>query len=194
VQDAALANGTIESIKVNGIPDDEQAQLLAKLPIHVGDTLTPESDAAARNALHDFDSHLNMSSLRRNGSGFQVTIGLSGPQLGGLVTTSFAPRQTTSAAGARIGGAAMAGKLIRKVDPEYPPLAKAARVQGTVKFEAVINKDGTVQNLELISGPPLLVAASMAAVRQWIYQPATVNGQPTEVITTIDVNFTLTPQ
>jgi protein TonB len=81
--------------------------------------------------------------------------------------------------------------LLRQVRPTYPPLAKAARVQGTVKFEAVIAKDGTIQNLKVISGPPLLVNAALEAVRQWQYRPTLLNGEPVEVITTIDVNFTL---
>jgi protein TonB len=81
--------------------------------------------------------------------------------------------------------------LIRQPRPVYPPLAKAARVQGTVKFEAVIAKDGTIQNLKVISGPPLLVNAALEAVKQWQYKPTLLNGEPVEVITTIDVNFTL---
>jgi protein TonB len=78
--------------------------------------------------------------------------------------------------------------------PVYPPLAKAARVQGTVSFQAVIGTDGTVRNLQLISGPPLLVQAAMMAVQQWVYEPTLLNGKPVEVITTIDVNFTLQDQ
>ena len=85
----------------------------------------------------------------------------------------------------------MQASLIRQPKPVYPPLAKAARVQGTVKFEAQIAKDGTIQNLHLISGPPLLVQAAMQAVQQWQYKPTLLNGEPVEVITTIDVNFTL---
>jgi protein TonB len=81
--------------------------------------------------------------------------------------------------------------LIRQVRPQYPPLAKAARVQGTVKFEAVIAKDGSIQNLKVVSGPPLLVNAALEAVKQWQYKPTLLNGEPVEVITTIDVNFTL---
>jgi protein TonB len=84
-----------------------------------------------------------------------------------------------------------ASKLINQPKPAYPPLAKAARVQGTVKFSATIGKDGTIQNLELVSGPPLLVQAAMTAVKQWTYQPTLLNGEPVDVITTIDVNFTL---
>ena len=81
--------------------------------------------------------------------------------------------------------------LINQPKPIYPPLAKAARVQGTVKFQARSRKDGTIQNLQLLSGPPLLVQAAMQAVQQWQYKPTLLNGEPVEVITTIDVNFTL---
>lgn len=81
--------------------------------------------------------------------------------------------------------------LINKVTPEYPPLAKAARLQGTVRFTATIGKDGTIQDLQLVSGHPLLVESANQAVRQWVYRPTLLNGQPTEVITQIDVNYTL---
>jgi len=91
----------------------------------------------------------------------------------------------------RVGGNVTAANLLRQVRPVYPPLAKAARVQGTVKFEAVIAKDGTIQNLHLVSGPPLLVQAALQAVQQWQYKPTLLNNEPVEVITTIDVNFTL---
>jgi protein TonB len=84
-----------------------------------------------------------------------------------------------------------AASLLNQVKPVYPPLAKAARVQGTVKFEAEISKEGAIQNLKLVSGPPLLVQAAMAAVQQWRYRPTMLNGEPVVVLTTIDVNFTL---
>ena len=82
-------------------------------------------------------------------------------------------------------------KLIRQQKPVYPPLAKAARVQGTVKFEAVISKGGTVDNLKLLSGPPLLVQSATQAVSQWAYKPTLMKGAPVEVITEIDVPFIL---
>jgi protein TonB len=92
----------------------------------------------------------------------------------------------------RVGGNVQAAKLIAQPKPAYPPLAKQARIQGTVKFNAVIGKDGTIQNLQLVSGHPLLVPSATEAVRQWRYQPTLLNGEPVEVITQIDVNFTLT--
>jgi protein TonB len=91
----------------------------------------------------------------------------------------------------RVGGNVQAAKLIRQPKPAYPPLAKQARIQGTVRFNAVIGKDGTIQNLTLVSGHPLLIPSAQDAVRQWVYQPTTLNGEPVEVVTTIDVNFTL---
>jgi protein TonB len=82
-------------------------------------------------------------------------------------------------------------KLVRKVIPEYPALAKTARVSGVVHLLGIIAKDGTIQNLQLISGHPLLARAALDAVKQWIYQPTLLNSQPVEVIAPIDVNFTL---
>ncbi len=85
----------------------------------------------------------------------------------------------------------MASKIVSQPPPVYPPLAKAARVQGTIRFDATIGTDGTVRNLQLLSGPPLLVQAAMTSVQQWVYEPTLLNGKPVEVITTIDVTFTL---
>jgi|SRR5947209_6558601 len=91
----------------------------------------------------------------------------------------------------RVGGNVQAANLIRKVTPVYPPLAKQARISGVVRFTAVIGKDGTIQNLQLVTGHPLLVAAAQEAVKQWQYKPTLLNGEPVEVVTQIDVNFTL---
>jgi protein TonB len=95
------------------------------------------------------------------------------------------------AAPIRVGGGVQMAKLVKKVIPEYPPLAKTARVSGVVHLLGVIAKDGTIQNLQLIGGHPLLARAAIEAVRQWVYQPTLLNGQPVEVIAPIDVNFTL---
>lgn len=81
--------------------------------------------------------------------------------------------------------------LMRKVIPEYPPLARSARISGVVRLIGTIGKDGTIQNLQLISGHPLLARAALDAVRQWIYKPTLLNGSPVAVIAPIEVNFTL---
>ena len=91
----------------------------------------------------------------------------------------------------RLGGQVEAAKLIFQPQPEYPPLAKMARIQGTVRLDAVISKDGTIQDLKAVSGHPLLVKSAMDAVARWRYQPTLLNGEPVEVVTEIDVNFTL---
>jgi len=91
----------------------------------------------------------------------------------------------------RIGGSVQQAKLIRQIRPNYPPLAKQARISGTVELKAIIAKDGTIQDLKVIRGHPLLVQAALDAVKQWIYQPTLLNGEPVEVETTVDVNFTL---
>jgi len=91
----------------------------------------------------------------------------------------------------RVGGNVQQANLITQIRPVYPPLAKQARIQGTVELSAIIGKDGRVQDLKLVRGHPLLVSAAVEAVKNWVYRPTMLNGEPVEVATTIDVNFTL---
>ncbi len=91
----------------------------------------------------------------------------------------------------RVGGSVQRANLVRQVRPVYPPLARQARIQGTVKLTAIIAKDGTIQKLEVLSGHPLLIPSALSAVKQWRYRPTLLNGQPVEVVTQVDVNFTL---
>ena len=90
-----------------------------------------------------------------------------------------------------VGGNVQAAKILHRVNPPYPPLAKQARIQGAVKLEGIIAKDGTIQLLKVISGHPLLVPAALDAVKQWRYRPTHLNGEPVEVIAPIVVNFIL---
>jgi TonB family protein len=90
---------------------------------------------------------------------------------------------------ARVSGGVMAGSILTKIQPVYPPIAKAAHVTGAVTLHAVISKTGTVKDLKVISGPPMLQAAALDAVKQWTYKPYRLNGVPTEVETTVAVNF-----
>jgi protein TonB len=82
-------------------------------------------------------------------------------------------------------------QLLHQVDPEYPSAALAHRIQGTVRFSAIIAKDGHIEALRLISGHPLLVRAARKAAQQWIYGPTLFGDKPVRVITTIDVQFRL---
>lgn len=90
-----------------------------------------------------------------------------------------------------VNGNVQAAKLIRRVDPAYPPLALQARIQGTVKLRVTIAKEGTAQNIMVLSGHPLLVPAALEAVKQWVYQPTLLNGEPTAVVTELEVPFQL---
>ena len=85
----------------------------------------------------------------------------------------------------------MEGYLIHRVQPIYPQLAKAARIQGPVELRAIISKDGFIENLRVLGGHPMLVTAAVDAVKQWRYRPYILNGEPVEVETQITVNFIL---
>ena len=82
-------------------------------------------------------------------------------------------------------------KLVKQVIPVYPPLAKIAGIYGVVHLVGIIGKDGTIRNLQLIDGHPMLARAALEAVSKWIYRPTLLSGEPVEVICPIDVTFTL---
>jgi protein TonB len=93
---------------------------------------------------------------------------------------------------AQIAAAIQAAKLIKQIDPIYPPIAKQARIQGSVVLAATIGEDGTVQRLSVVSSAnPLLTPAALDAVKQWVYAPTMINGEPVEVLTQVTVTFTL---
>lgn len=126
--------------------------------------------------------------------GFGVPGGMAGGVLGGIVGGAAPPPpppKPVQTGPVRIGGNVMQAKAIDHPNPVYPAIARAAHVQGTVVLHAIIGKDGTIQQLQLVSGPPLLVNSAMDAVRQWRYQPTELNGEPVDVDTTISVVFTL---
>ena len=85
----------------------------------------------------------------------------------------------------------MEGNLIFRVQPDYPSLARQVRVQGQVILRAVISREGAIENLQVLSGHPMLVRAAVEAVRQWKYRPYLLNGEPVEVETEVKVNFIL---
>jgi protein TonB len=126
--------------------------------------------------------------------------GVAGGVLGGIIGSvpaaappppvKEAPKPVTPQR-IRVGGNVQAAMAIRAPKPAYPPLAKQARIQGVVRLNAIIGKDGTIQDLKASSGHPLLVPAALEAVKQWLYKPTLLNGEPVEVVTVIDVNFTL---
>jgi len=96
-----------------------------------------------------------------------------------------APKKVNISAGVAVG------MLLVKTQPVYPPIAKAARVSGTVVLQATISKTGTIEGLRVVSGPAMLQQAAQDAVRQWRYRPYLLNNEPVEVETTVNVIFTL---
>ena len=122
--------------------------------------------------------------------------GIPGGQMGGVIggiisSTPVAVPKVATPQRVRVSQGVTQGLLIRKVQPNYPPLARQARIQGSVLLQAEISKDGTIENLHLISGHPMLAPAAIEAVKQWKYKPYILNGEPVEVETQITVNFTL---
>ena len=199
----------LSDIQVTGLSDQAKSDLLAQMPVHIGDSVGPDQLVPVMQAVRNFDPHLSVM-FRPTGSGETVLHisapgggivgGVSGGVLGGIVGGVPAPPppprpQDASAAPIpgriRVGGNVQADNLISQTRPEYPALAKQARIQGVVELEAIIGKDGHVMNLSVVRGHPLLVQAALDAVKDWVYKPTLLNGQPVEVQTTIDVNFSL---
>lgn len=122
--------------------------------------------------------------------------GIPGGQMGGVIggiisSTPVAVPKVATPQRVRVSLGVSQGLLIKKVQPNYPPLARQARIQGTVLLQAEISKDGTIENLRLIQGHPMLAPAAIEAVKQWRYKPYMLNGEPVAVETQVQVNFTL---
>jgi periplasmic protein TonB len=185
----------------------------APLPVEVASTRNPAATRplsvvpAARPIFH-FDRGASANPAQAVSSVFTPeappSIGGSGAGEGPGATGTFlgttpalppppraAPLPSALSTPIRVGGTVQMAKLIRKVIPEYPPLAKAARISGVVHLMGTIAKDGTIRNLQLIGGHPILARAALEAVEQWVYEPTLLNGEPVEVIAPIEVDFTL---
>jgi protein TonB len=122
--------------------------------------------------------------------------GVPGGQMGGVIggiisSTPVAVPKVATPQRVRVSQGVSQGLLVRRVNPVYPPLARQARIQGTVLLRAVISKDGSIEGLTLVSGHPMLAPAAIEAVKQWKYKPYLLNGEPVEVDTEVQVNFTL---
>jgi len=129
-----------------------------------------------RAAAQQFDEHLSVGFKQSSPTEVEVQISAPGSEP--------APRIVVGANGQE-------AKLVKKVVPMYPPEARAVRIQGAVVLSALIGKDGTIQELRLVSGHPMLAPAAMEAVKQWQYAPTLLNGEPVEVSTQVTVSFTL---
>src|SRR5262249_35231833 len=128
-----------------------------------------------------------------------VTGGQMGGVLGGIIgaAPSVAPPPPPPPPAAapvtpsqiHVGGTVQAARLISAPQPQYPYAAQVANVHGDVTLNAVIGPDGKIQNLSVVSGPPLLVTSAIDAVKQWLYQPTVLNGVAVKVNTEIVVHF-----
>ena len=122
--------------------------------------------------------------------------GVPGGQMGGVIggiisSTPVAVPKIATPQRVRVSQGVTQGLLIRRVQPNYPALARQARIQGSVILQAQISKTGDIENLTLVSGHPMLAPAAIEAVKQWKYKPYILNGEPVEVDTQVTVNFTL---
>jgi len=121
--------------------------------------------------------------------------GIPGGQLGGVIggiissTTMAAVPKLEPVKRIRVSQGVTQGLLIRKIQPPYPAIALAARITGVVELKAIIGKDGTIKELQALSGPPLLIPAAINAVKQWHYRPYLLNGEAVEVETSVTVTF-----
>ncbi len=122
--------------------------------------------------------------------------GVPGGSMGGVIgsvlsSTPMAVPKIAAPQRVRVSSGVVQGLLVRQVKPNYPPLARQARIQGVVILQAQISKEGNIENLTLISGHPMLAPAAIEAVKQWKYRPYLLNGEPCEVDTQVQVNFSL---
>jgi protein TonB len=124
--------------------------------------------------------------------------GIVGGIVGGLVPTGALPPPPTppppppvDRGPVRVGGAITAPALVSRVEPEYPPLAVRAQVQGVVILEAIVDRQGRVEDVEILRSIPLLDAAAVTAVKQWRYSPLFLNGRPERFVLTVTVSFSL---
>jgi TonB family protein len=182
---AAPGPMTLRRIDTMGLSDEARSELLSRLPVRQGDNISDDQVSRVRDAVREFDGHLNVSLKLR--SNREASIMISSPAAN-LITT---PTVVAPPGSIRVGGNVQQANLVSKITPVYPPLAKQARIQGTVSLYALIGKDGHIEDLSVIQGHPLLVQATLDAVQDWVYKPTLLNGNPVEVLTQIDVNFTL---
>jgi len=108
-----------------------------------------------------------------------------------VVGTTAADTQAAPSQRVRVSSRVMGELVIKKVAPQYPEEARRAHIQGTVLLQVVVSKNGTVEDVQLISGPPELTEAAIKAVKHWKYKPYLLQGEPVEVETIIQVNFSL---
>ena len=184
----AVKSLTVTQVDVSQLPSTLRSSVEQALTIHEGDVIDWARFQQQEAALHAIDEHLQMAGPISEEKYVALRVFLQSPGAGNPAAAADSGLKPI-----RVDNQVQSHNLVKKVNPVYPPLAKAAKVQGNVEFKAVIGKDGHINDLTLISGHPLLVPAATEAVRQWVYKPTLLNGDPVDVITDININFTLLP-
>ncbi len=194
---------TLMSVLALGLSEDARTALLNRIPVEAGQPMDTEAIGKIANTVHNVDNDLILWEMP---IGNQVAITITAPgfwlpdvdpavKLERVKAESSAPAQSTSTQFTpqriKVAPNIQAAKLISKVEPEYPPIAKANHIQGVVRFTVITGKDGQVELVSLLSGHPLLVDAARHAVSQWAYSPTYVNGSLVEVLTDVEVEFFL---
>jgi len=169
--------GSDGSYTVTGLPEGQYSIEVLK-PGYARLAIGQRKVEAGKTARADF--HLQLGGIRE-------TVNVAGDFAAADSNALAAPQRI------RISGNVQAAKLVHKVVPSYPKEAKTAGIQGTVRLEAISGKEGDVVRLTLIMSPSAELARSaMEAVAQWKYQPTLLNGDPVEIQTVVDVNYTFT--
>lgn len=194
VQSASSASfpAKLGSIQFQGVSPEAEQELRNRLTVREGDTVNEADIDTLRNTVQTFDGHLSASYSWRSVSGSPNELMVQVRVLPGAPAPPPSPLAAAPADSVLVASGTQSAKLVSKVDPVYPQIAKQARIQGTVMLQALIGKDGAMQNLKVVSSAnPLLTPAAIDAVKQWVYLPTILNGQPVSVQTTINVDFSL---
>jgi protein TonB len=152
-------------------------------PVFQAPPVIPRTNPYAQ--MPEVSTSIDLSNLAQSGN----PVGAGNDPFGPGANVRIAEQQPR--APAPVSSGVMAGLLLRKITPDYPAIARASRIEGTVVLEATISKSGEIVNLRVLSGPAMLRQAALNAVAQWQYRPYTLNGQPVEVETTVNVVFKL---
>jgi TonB family protein len=169
----------VESVEVSTLPEPLQSMVRAKMAPFLGRQISGGLIREMMNAAHQVDSRLD---LLGNGGKFSL-------EIEELSTTNFP--STPGVQRIKVSRGVQEAKLSNRPKFVYPPQARDARISGTVRFDVLIGTDGHVKGIQLVSGHPLLVPAVQEMVTQSVYRPTLQNGQPVEVQTQVEINFTL---
>ena len=196
IQLSSFVGKRVSRIDISGLSGQARADLMSRLSVHVGDTFATDTMGHLNSEVRAYDEHLGVFYFVNAAGALTLNIQMMGGGVAGSINSSVAapaaiPPPADGTKRINVGGNVQQAKLISQPKPVYPPEAKLAHVSGVVHLSAVIGKEGNIINLAVIDGHPLLVPSAMEAVRQWVYQTTLLNGEPVEVITQIDVNYTL---